>query len=98
MQSFNQKQNGMHVGTYTPLLQLLIQNVLTYFSLVHLSIQETVRYHGGVGHNGAVVKLLASIPPCGHQVLAPLQLPAAVVRAHWWIGASVHTHMDCLDS
>jgi hypothetical protein len=29
-----QKQNGMHVGTYTPLLQLLIQNVLTYFSLV----------------------------------------------------------------
>jgi hypothetical protein len=29
-----QKQNGMHGGTYTPLLQLLIQNVLTYFSLV----------------------------------------------------------------
>jgi hypothetical protein len=24
----------MHGGTYTPLLQLLIQNVLTYFSLV----------------------------------------------------------------
>jgi hypothetical protein len=30
----NQKRNGVHVGTYTPLLQLLIQNVLTYFSLV----------------------------------------------------------------
>jgi hypothetical protein len=29
-----QKQNGVHVGTYTPLLQLLIQNVLTNFSLV----------------------------------------------------------------
>jgi hypothetical protein len=30
----DQKQNGVHVGTYTPLLQLLIQNILTYFSLV----------------------------------------------------------------
>jgi hypothetical protein len=30
----NQKQNGVQVGTYTPLLQLLIKNVLTYFSLV----------------------------------------------------------------
>jgi hypothetical protein len=29
-----QKQNGVHVGTYTPLFQLLIQNVLTYFSLI----------------------------------------------------------------
>jgi hypothetical protein len=28
------EKNCLHMGTYTPLLQLLIQNVLTYFSLV----------------------------------------------------------------
>jgi hypothetical protein len=34
-----------------------------------------------------------SILPCRHQALAPLQLLAAAVRAHWWIDASIHTHM-----
>jgi hypothetical protein len=49
--------------------------------------KKTVRYLGGVGHEGAAVVLLAPI-------LAPLPHPtSAAVCAHVSIAASVHAHL-----